>query len=437
VKTVSALDYINRNYSSRDRILLVNAPVIDSRYQWIRWNQPSDLLKLGSFLKDKVGCDVKLYDFMLPVNNKVPRSPNKPSSGISANDHLFSLWRYGSSDAHFSDWLEMMTPKWRPTAIWVSTLTSYWWKGVSATVARLKNRFSDVPVVAYGRYPMLETSHAEEFSFADVLVIEGVDLKDEPADFDLYEKQKPSFCALDIRSRWWPEEVAEKFHAGIRDFVFFNDPLIRDWDEFQQSMKSFLELKLKTKTNLRPKFYALCGLHPRDFNPRVAKIMKKVGFVELHFEYETQGRELNLDAYKEIIDSFRQVEYELPPDQVSAFVHIGLPDDDLERTIRHTLNLFEIFGTVILKPWSPTPGSDLYNSFKDRINAEQIELLSPHLFPFSAVSGITPGEYEDLYLLVAALNQKIRSQAYDCFPGTLAYEMIRSSLNREVWSLPS
>jgi hypothetical protein len=435
VQTASGLEYITKNYSSCDRLLLVNAPVVESRYQWVRWNQPLDLLKFSSFLKTHVGCDVKLYDFMLPINNKVLRTANKPDNEIVANGHHFSLWRYGRSDADFSKWLEEITPTWQPTAIWASTLTSYWWKGVANTVARLKNRFRDIPVILYGRYPRLEPAHAQEHCFADVMITDELALLDYDADFSIYGAETPSFCGLDIRSSSWHKEATESFQNGIGNFVFFNDPLIANQEEFSDSLSSFLGLTLKKK-NLRAKFYGLCGLHPCDFSPKVAGLMRQIGFTELHFEYETENTELKLESYKQVKASLKQAGYDLQPDQVSGFVCIGLPNDDLARTIKHVLNLFEVFGSVILKPWSPTPGSDLYERYKDRIDADQIELLSPHLFPFSVVNGITPKEYEELYVLVAALNQKVRSRGFDCFPGTLAYEMISSSLKREIWSLP-
>lgn len=435
MSSLSATGYLKGNCSGHDRILLVNPPVIESRYQWVRWNQPLDLLKLSSYLKMQFGCDVKLYDFMLPLNSKVLRTANKPDDEIVVNAHAFNLWRYGSSDADFSKWLDKVNAKWRPTQIWVTSLASYWWKGVRTTIARLKSRYSDVPIVLCGRYPQLEKRHATEHSFADVLIDEGLDLVDYPADFDLYEDAKPNFCALDIRSQGWSNEAAEQFSAGISNFVFFNDPLIDDVGEFLDRMASFLKLNLKTKTQVRPKFYALCGLYPGKFTSQVAETMREAGFLELHFEYETKAGELNLDSYRQARDSFRQANYDLQPDQVSGFIYIGLPNDDLEQIIKQTLNLFEIFGSVILKPWTPTPGSELYDKHKHQIETKRIELLSPHLFPFSNLSGITPKDYEELYLLVAALNQKVRSRAFDCFPGTLAYEMISRSLSREVWNL--
>ncbi|HVS80639.1 MAG TPA: hypothetical protein VHE60_02800 [Pyrinomonadaceae bacterium] len=437
MSNASGLDYLKKNCSSRDRILLVNPPVIESRYQWVRWNQPLDLLKLSTLLKMQFDCDAKLYDFMLPVNNKVLRTANKPDSKIVANGHAFSLWRYGNSEADFSKWLDKVTASWRPTQIWITSLTSYWWKGIANTIARLKNRYSDIPIMLYGRYPQLENAHAALHSFADVLITDEFDLCDYSADFDLYENQKPSFCALDVRSQTWVQEAAEQFADGVANFVFFNDPLVSNRDDFCEQMASFLRLNLKSKTNLRPRLYALCGLYPSAFTRKVAEMMHQVGFVELHFEYETERENLDLDSYRQVKESFEKVGYDLQPDQVSGFVYIGLPSDNLERIIKHTLNLFEVFGSVILKPWTPMPGSQLYETHKDQIETDRIELLSPHVFPFSAVNGITAKEYEELYVLVAALNQKVRSRAFDSFPGTLAYEMISRSLDKKVWSLPA
>lgn len=436
VRNQTGFEYLKTNCSSRDRILLINPPVIESRYQWIRWNQPLDLLKLSTYLKVNFECDVKLYDFMLPVNNRVSRTANKPDSEIIVNGHSFNLWRYGNADADFSQWLDNMTVHWRPTQIWLTSLTSYWWRGIANTIARLKNRYSDIPIVLYGKYPQLERSHASERSFADVLIKDELDLSDYSADFDLYEHQRPSFCALDIRSNTWQQEAEQQFARGISNFVFFNDPLIKNSQQFREGMTEFHRLNLRSRTNLLPKFYGICGLYPSAFTADVAETMKKVGFTELHFEYETKAGELDLAAYRQVKESFKEVEYDLQPDQLSGFVYIGLPDDDLKQIIKHVLNLFEVFGSVILKPWTPTPRSKLHSKYKDKLPTDRIELFSPHLFPFSCVNGIRPEEYDELYVLVAALNQKVRSRAFDCFPGTLAYEMIKESLVREVWKVP-
>src|SRR5207244_3615372 len=64
--SVTARSALSRHVARRDRLLLINPPVQDARYAWLRWNQPLDLLKLGAYLKKEIGCTVDLLDFMKP-----------------------------------------------------------------------------------------------------------------------------------------------------------------------------------------------------------------------------------------------------------------------------------------------------------------------------------------------------------------------------------
>jgi hypothetical protein len=99
------------------------------------------------------------------------------------------------------------------------------------------------------------------------------------------------------------------------------------------------------------------------------------------------------------------------------------------------LNLLEIWGTVILKPYSPTPGTSDYERYRQVFETEEIEKLTPHAFPFSRVNGIAHADYDELYILAAALNHKVKNKSFDNFPGTLGFQMIKTSLEREVWKL--
>jgi len=53
-KIVTANALVSKHVRRKDRILLVNPPVEDTRYSWLRWNQPLDLLKLGGYLRSEV-----------------------------------------------------------------------------------------------------------------------------------------------------------------------------------------------------------------------------------------------------------------------------------------------------------------------------------------------------------------------------------------------
>lgn len=434
-EVITSTELIERCTGS-DRVLLINPPVVELRYQWIRWNQPLDILKIGSLLHREKDCEVKLYDFMLPVDGMVTRVANKkPKAELVCNGHSYPLWRYGESSEKFQDYLnDLRTVGWEPTQVWITSLTSYWWLGVKSLITLLKSILPNTEIILYGQYPTLETEHAKEKSLADAVVKDKIDVKDYPADFGLYVKGKPSFCGVDARAQNWPKEVAEKIQMGITDFVFFNDDILTPELDLLAKLK-LLHEQVSVRTNRKLKFHALCGLYPSRFTVGTAKVMKEMGFTNLHFEQELQGNELNLDAYKHAREAYQKADYRLGSNEVSGFLFVGLPEDDLEVIISHMLNVLETWGTVILKPYTPTPGSAHYHQYEHLFHGEDLERLSPHAFPFSQVNGIGHRDYDELYTLAASLNQKVRDKAFDSFPGTLAYKMIKTSFEREVWKL--
>src|SRR5438270_12979437 len=68
-KIITASALLSKQVTRRDRILLLNPPVEETRYSWIRWNQPLDLLKIASRLRSHVECGVVLLDCMKPVES--------------------------------------------------------------------------------------------------------------------------------------------------------------------------------------------------------------------------------------------------------------------------------------------------------------------------------------------------------------------------------
>ena len=334
-----------------------------------------------------------------------------------------------------SEYLDRFSSSNRPTQIIITSLTSYWWKGISSIIPLIKSKIDDVPVAVYGPYASIETEHAAENSLANIILTGSIDVTNYPSDFSLYGKLKPEFCALDLRDHNWPQEVSDKSQLGIADFVFFNDDLLLEAEDVLLPKLCMLNNRMSSSKR-RTRFHALCGLKPACFTEKAAKVMKEL-FVSLNFEYEVdEGKELNIEAYYQARMAYDAVNYGLDSDQFTGFVFIGMPSDDLERIVRHTLNLFEIFGSVILKPYTPSPGKE-YEEYREHLKSGEIERLSPHFFPFASakINDITHKEYDELYMLAASLNSKVRSKAFNFFPGTLAFEMIKTSLNREVWNI--
>jgi len=190
------------------------------------------------------------------------------------------------------------------------------------------------------------------------------------------------------------------------------------------------------KQSEQPRFHGICGLYPRLFTPDVAVGMKMANFTELHFEYQTlKNGELDIDAYLMLKESYDKAGFMLSTEFFTGFINIGLPDDNLEIIIRHALNILEIMGSVIPKPYTPVPGTEVYKKYSCIINKDQIEMLSPHLFPLSSINGIMPEDYNELYRLMAFLNYKARQKTFDLFPPRVGFYAFRDSLRKEIWKI--
>jgi len=94
---VSARTLLSKHVHRKDRVLLVNPPVYETRDNWIRWNQPLDLLKIGAHLRSSVRCKVDLLDFMLPdAEGHVPqqRLPGTQRHHSVAG-YEYPVWHFG------------------------------------------------------------------------------------------------------------------------------------------------------------------------------------------------------------------------------------------------------------------------------------------------------------------------------------------------------
>src|SRR5438067_7435740 len=96
--------YLRKTLGARTRVLLVNPPVQEKRYHWLRWNQPLELLRLSTWLKENAhSADVRLFDFMFPEEDgKVPRHKVKETW---MGPHGEALWHFGQPFEEFDRYL--------------------------------------------------------------------------------------------------------------------------------------------------------------------------------------------------------------------------------------------------------------------------------------------------------------------------------------------
>lgn len=429
-----------KTLTADDKVLLINPPVQEIRYAWVKWNQPSDLLMLSSRLKREVGCEVELLDFMLPFESgRVPmRDLAKPKRvGQGEFQMTYSSRTYGLPLEDAKRNLEAVLPIWKPTHVVITTLTSYWFETLLTLIPYLRTLIPSAKVTVMGAYPVVEPIHAKRLR-ADYLFTDFISLEQYVPDFNLYYQgvtkqlhndRAVAFGGLKFTKENTVENLLRQVQVlrerEIKDFAIFEGNIFRDGCSILDDFLSALE-KEKIRINLN----GLCGLQISDAVDGIYLKMRKNGFRSFFLEYELEGAELNLDsygrAYKELRD--REGYARIPSGNLTGFVMIGEPTDNLELKFKHCFNLLEICGSIIPKPFTPNPDSAEY---KEIASTGKLDLLSPHTFPMAEKSGITRQEYVELYKHTTFLNEKRMGNSFNFFDDRYSSVALKRSLGKK------
>jgi hypothetical protein len=434
-KIITANSLLSKQVTRRDRVLLLNPPVEETRYSWVRWNQPLDLLKIASRLRSQVECGVELLDCMKPDQSGKVAEEWLPRDRryYSVKGERYPMRRFGMSYPELTKQLATMQQegvKRCPTQVWISSLCSCWYESVAEVCRIVRKCLPDTRVVLLGQYPRFMPKHAAEACAADFVVSRAPDLSSEPGAFDLYGEKRPPFVALQLNPTVAVAEVRAAVERGVLHFAFFEEDVCRD--DGQPLLEIFKDTKGLHK-HLR--YHFICGLDPAKVNPTVAAVLADKQVAEVHFEEADTGKELDVRAYQKARAYLREAGMLEADNRLSGFVWLGRPGDELERIVLRSFQVLSHLEGLILKPYTPTPGSPEHRENEAYLAAIPHREWSPHFFPFAELNGITRGEYHDLYRMAAFLNEKVRDEAFDFLRGTLGAQMLRESLRREVWKL--
>jgi hypothetical protein len=421
-----------KKVTRRDRVVLLNPPVEETRYNWVRWNQPLDLLKLASRLL-KTGCRVDLLDCMKPDENGKVEEASRPSDRrhLTVKDEKYPMRRFGSSYSDITRWLALLgQEKNKPNHVWIGSLCSYWYESIAQVCRIVRESLPDAEIALLGQYARLMPEHAANACAADFVVSRPPDLSSEQSAFFLYGDKPPPFAALQLNPNVAVEEIEAAVKAGVMHVAFFEEDICRN--DGQPLMEIFAKTKGLHK-HLR--FHFICGLDAAKVTPEIARVLADKQVESAYFEESEDGAELNVDAYKNVRAYLRESGMTETHNRLSGFVWIGRPGDQLEKLILRSFNVLNHLEGLILKPFTPTPGSREHKENEAYLAEIPHVEWSPHFFPFAELNGITRSEYHDLYRMAAFLNEKVRSESFDFLKGTLGARMLRESLNRKVWKL--
>ena len=433
-RTITAKNLLNKRVSRSDCILLVNPPVEETRYAWLRWNQPLDLLKIGGYLKESIGCEVELLDFMKPDSKGKVLQQRLPGSRQYRNigNERYPMRRYGLPYNALTDWVvkrKAASAK-LPTQVWITSLCSYWFQSIAQVCREARQALPDAQVVLTGSYAQLMSHHATDTCPADFIVTQPFDITDSTAAFGLYQENPPPFAALRLQPKTAIAEIKAAIKKDVHDFTFFEEDIcIGDGEPLIEVVQNTENL------HKHMRFHVLCGLDPRKLTPKIAQILAKKCFVNLHIEEARDGEQLAIKAYRRAIAYLSEAGAKIPARPVSGFIWVGRPEENLDSVIARSFTVLELLGSFIFKPYTPTPGSMEHLHYADYLEAIPHQDWSPHVFPFSELNDISRAEYHDLYRMAAFLNDRIRGIAFDFLKGTKGLELLKESLRREIWKL--
>lgn len=454
--------YFKRHLDKSTRVLLINPPVQERRYHWLRWNQPMELLRLSSWIKaTHPGISVRLFDFMLPDDggNVSKQKVKETWTGADQDDQL---WHFGQTYEAFDRALRGLAASsgWVPDVVLISSLTSYWHVSIEKLLIRLcthlgRRRRKHTRIALYGNYPRLEPGHAEAQTDADIAFTKYVDTRGHGPDFELYVTDAgrlPAFCALDINDPAVDAHLAQclELHEKVQrqkggaarrvsfTVAFFNDDVCSDASQLEKVAR-FAEDHPRQLV-----IEGIVGIEPRSLTADKLTQMKRAGFVSLFVEHArlSEGR-LDAGAYDSLRAFLIDEEHAkkagdavggMTRSKVTGFVAMGLPDDDLDELVRATLTINRFFQAVILKPFGYSPSIDPALEPERRRQWPHPHASSPQWFPYVRSSArLKFDDYENLVRWQNVLNKRVKGSTFDFLDEGTVGRLVRETLISESW----
>jgi len=318
-------------------------------------------------------------------------------------DTAGNFTRYGA----LKEWIDQDLGEMdRPDLILVTSLMTYWATGVAETIAVLKKRFPDVPVVLGGIYASLCEDHARKYSGADE-VITGpaepvlADLVKTHTGFALNHIPDPAdldavpFAALDLQGtmayapiltsrgcpfsceycassvleprfrRRSPENVFQEIchwhnNFQVKNFAFYDDALLINPERY-----AFPLLERIIAENMDIFFHTPNALHIKEISAKAAGLMFKAGFKTIRLGLETadfsghrHDIKVKQNEFFTAVENLRAAGFE--KDQLGAYLLCGLPDQDLDE-VEGSINQVKRLGlTPVLAYYTPIPHTDMW-----------------------------------------------------------------------------
>ncbi len=400
------------------KILLINPCIYDfAAYDF--WLKPLGLLYLGSILR-RNNHQVHFVDCLDPYHPAMVARVKKPQRRAYGDGKFFreiiekpdnlqiisrNYCRYGISPDIFREEINLHQDA---DIVLITSLMTYWYPGVIEAIKIIRELLPHVPIVLGGKYATLCHEHAVKFSGADHVIsgagekqifrllddlfaekqsfdpdMDNLDTLPYPA-LDLVRKleQAPimtsrgcpftcSYCASRIFNdkfrRRDPLKVVDEIeywqkNFGVKNFTFYDDALLVN--SSQMIMVILREVKNR---NLTCNFHCPNGLHLREINAELSRLMFDAGFKTIRFGFETSDLERQIETggkvrneeLKRAVNFLKNAGFKT--NDIGIYLLCGLPGQKAAE-VRNSIEFVRECGAKpILAEYSPIPGTKMWD----------------------------------------------------------------------------
>lgn len=366
------------------RLVAHGAPVtyIDFLYQ----HYPEIPLDVRSNIKVR-------KDFRSEFNKTVIEKPSAYQS-LAIPRHYY---RYGLPESTARSMLLNIE---KPTMFLVTSLMTYWYNGLHATIQLIRELYPDVPIILGGIYATLCEEHALQTSGADRVVtgndfndilhviadytdlrIEPIQTNDYTLRWDVYPElpyvplrfsigcpYHCPYCAGPLISgayvplRWEIvySEFSYWYDKGIRHFALYDDAVLVD---AKTGIKPFLRRLLHDgKTAF---FHTPNAVHVNLFDDEMAELASNACFGTLRFGFETVRRghtshEHKTDLHKMEALAARLMHAGIPFDNVRIYLIAGMPMQHRDEVFESIEFIHSLGLRPIVNEYSPVPHTPMF-----------------------------------------------------------------------------
>jgi len=440
------------------KILLINPWIYDFA-AFDLWLKPLGLLYLSAMLKQK-GFSVSLIDVMdrqhpsmqdFSMKNKKFGTGKFYSESIEKPNILKfvprSYYQFGMPKKVF---IKNLQNRDKPDVILVTSMMTYWYRGVAATIDIIKTLFPNVPVVLGGIYAFLMPEHAKKNTKADFvcksnkpseignllnnILKVNVDFHkfdsfaNWPApDFSYYPNSKYavlttslgcvykcSYCASPVLYpvfyRKLPKIVFQEIFDfiqkfSITDLAFYDDALFIYKEKYFIPM---IKKILKAKLNLN--FHTPNGLHAKMIDEKLAVLLYEAQFKTLRLSLETNdeylqkktGGKVTNKEYERAIHSLQQAGYKQK--DLKTYILVGMPNQNKQQIIDTIHYVKDLGATPSLAEYSIIPGTKDWLKYNDLYDLENLDPLLHNNSVFSVYMNFISFEELQEFKFLAKIN---------------------------------